>query len=606
MLFAGCLRAQLLSASKRGFLLGLRHKTHATSVYKEEARKLLLLNGAALVLAAFAGFGIYQGVTAESYIGPDEIYYAYYMKHTSGPFTQESYDWLEEQGEEFAPMLEVQRKVAAGELSSDAMLAFSSLQQKYSVYSRVINQNINYYLKEHPGAWLVYESGYKELFGFTGDADVQDAFLSSFVMIYLTDTVGLNPGIVGTLIAVSKLFDGITDIFFGSMIDKTHSKLGKARPWMLYGYIGCAITLVGIFAIPMGMSEFAKYAWFFICYSLLNAVFYTANNIAYSALTSLVTKNSAERVEMGSYRFMFAFATSLAIQSFTLLAVSALGDTAEAWRTVAIVYAIIGLIVNTLSVFSVKELPEEEFVDTTDKAEIEKDEKYGLVEAAKLLVSNKYYLMICVTYILQQIYGAMISMGTYYAAHILCDKNLFGVFSWAINIPLIIALVFTPTLVAKMHGMYKLNIGSYALATVARALVAVAGYTGTGDVKMMLLFTAIAALGQGPWQGDMNAVIASCSEYTWLTKHKRVDGTMYSCTSLGVKLGGGLGTAITGWLLAFSNYDKALAVQPESCINMLKLMYLVIPFVLDAIITFILSRMKVDEANDKIRAEMKN
>lgn len=120
---------------------------------------------------------------------------------------------------------------------------------------------------------------------------------------------------------------------------------------------------------------------------------------------------------MGSYRFMFAFATSLAIQSFTLLAVSALGDTAEAWRTVAIVYAIIGLIVNTLSVFSVKELPEEEFVDTTDKAEIEKDEKYGLVEAAKLLVSNKYYLMICVTYILQQIYGAMISMGTFYTAH---------------------------------------------------------------------------------------------------------------------------------------------------------------------------------------------
>ena len=155
---------------KARVLLGLRHKTHATSVYKEEARKLLLLNGAALVLAAFAGFGIYQGVTAESYIGPDEIYYAYYMKHTSGPFTQESYDWLEEQGEEFAPMLEVQRKVAAGELSSDAMLAFSSLQQKYSVYSRVINQNINYYLKEHPGAWLVYESGYKELFGFTGDA----------------------------------------------------------------------------------------------------------------------------------------------------------------------------------------------------------------------------------------------------------------------------------------------------------------------------------------------------------------------------------------------------------------------------------------------------
>ena len=90
------------------------------------------------------------------------------------------------------------------------------------------------------------------------------AFLSSFVMIYLTNTVGLNPGIVGTLIAVSKLLDGVTDIFFGSLIDKTHSKMGKARPWMLYGYIGCAITLVAIFAIPTNLGQFAQYAWFLI------------------------------------------------------------------------------------------------------------------------------------------------------------------------------------------------------------------------------------------------------------------------------------------------------------------------------------------------------
>ena len=428
------------------------------------------------------------------------------------------------------------------------------------------------------------------------------AFLSSFVMIYLTNTVGLNPGIVGTLIAVSKLLDGVTDIFFGSLIDKTHSKMGKARPWMLYGYIGCAITLVAIFAIPTNLGQFAQYAWFLIAYTLLNAVFYTANNIAYSALTALVTKNSAEQVEMGSWRFMFAFATSLLIQSITLGAVTALGGGAAGWRTVAIIYAIIGLLVNTLSVLSVKELPEGELVDTTDKKEIEQDEKYNLVQAAKLLAGNKYYMMICVTYILQQIYGAMISMGTYYATYILGNQNLFGVFSWAINIPLIIALVFTPTLVAKWNGMYKLNVMSYTLATISRALVAVAGYMGSGNVTLMLLFTAIAALGQGPWQGDMNAAIAACSEYTWLTKHKRVDGTMYSCTSLGVKLGGGLGTAITGWLLAASHFDRALAVQPESCISMLKIMYLVIPFALDAIITFILSRMKVEEANEKLRA----
>lgn len=82
--------------------------------------------------------------------------------------------------------------------------------------------------------------------------------------------------------------------------------------------------------------------------------------------------------------------------------------------------------------------------------------------------------------------------------------------------------------------MYKLNLRGYILAVIGRALLVVAGYLD--NVPLMMLFTAVAALGQGPWQGDMNVVIASCSEYTYLTQGKRVDGTMYSCTSLGVKI----------------------------------------------------------------------
>lgn len=420
------------------------------------------------------------------------------------------------------------------------------------------------------------------------------AFLSSFVMIYLTNTIGLSAGIVGTLIAVSKLFDGVTDVFFGSMIDKTKSRMGKARPWMLYGYIGCAVTLAAIFAIPVNMGETAQYAWFFIAYTLLNAVFYTANNIAYSALTALVTKNSRERVEMGSYRFIFAFSTSLVIQSVTIKFVSALGSGAAAWRTVAIIYAVIGLIVNTVSALSVKELPEEELNESGGTV----DEKYSLIEAAKLLFSNKFYIMICVTYILQQIYTAMINMGIYYMTYILLNENLYPVFSWAINIPLIIALIITPALVARWKGIYKLNLVGYAVGTLGRALVVVAGYLGS--VPLMLVFTAIAAFGMGPWQGDMNAVIANCSEYTYLTKHKRVDGTMYSCTSLGVKLGGGLGIAITGWLLEFSGFDGTAAVQSASCMNMLYFMYLWLPAIIALLMTLIMSRMNVEKANEEL------
>lgn len=425
------------------------------------------------------------------------------------------------------------------------------------------------------------------------------AFLSSFVMIYLTNSIGLNAGIVGTLIAVSKLFDGITDVFFGSMIDKTHTKMGKAKPWMLYGYIGCALALIGIFAVPVSLGKTAQYAWFFIAYTLLNAVFYTANNIAYSALTSLITKNSKERVQMGSYRFMFAFGTSLLIQTVTLKFVSVMGGGAEGWRAVAIIYAIIGLIVNTISALSVKELSEEELAEGEADAGQHEEEKYRLVDAFKLLIANKYYLMICGAYILQQIYNAMINVGVYFMTYVLFNENLYGVFSWCINIPQIIALVFTPMLVAKWKGMYKLNVTSYTIATIGRALVVVAGYLGS--VPLMLAFTALAALGQGPWQGDMNAVIASCSEYTWLTKGKRVDGTMYSCTSLGVKLGGGLGTAISGWLLAASGFDGMVAAQSASTINMLHVMYLWIPFFIDLVITLILSRLNVEKANKELK-----
>ena len=233
------------------------------------------------------------------------------------------------------------------------------------------------------------------------------AFLTSFMMVYLTDSVGLAAGVVGSLIAVSKLLDGFTDIFFGSMIDKTHSKMGKAKPWMLYGYIGCAITLVCCFAVPVSLGTTAKYTWFFISYTLLNGVFYTANNT---------------------------------------------------------------------------------------------------------------------------------------------------------------------TLVGKWKGMYKLNLRGYVLAVIGRALVVVAGYMG--NIPLMMAFTALAALGQGPWQGDMNAVIASCSEYTYLTQGKRIDGTMYSCTSLGVKIGGGIGTAVVGWMLEFSGYVGTKASQPQSALDMMQFMYL--------------------------------
>lgn len=428
------------------------------------------------------------------------------------------------------------------------------------------------------------------------------AFVSSFIMIYLTNSIGLNAGIIGSLIAVSKLFDGITDLFFGSMIDKTNSKMGKARPWMLGGFLGCSIALIALFAIPVKLGEFAKYTWFFISYVLLNAVFYTANNIAYSTLTALITKNGKERVQMGSIRFIFAFGTSLLIQTITVSAVEMFGGGAVGWRMIAIIYAIIGLIVNTISVFSVKELPAEELYDTSLQTEKEREEKYSFIEIVKLLATNKYYLIILVVDVLRQIYTALINMGIYFMTYVLGNEKLFGVFSWAINIPIIIGLSITPMIVAKMKDQYKVNASGYVISAIGRTLVVVAGYMG--NLPLMLISTGIASFGMSAFQGGLNALIVQCSEYTYLKTHKRIDGSMYSCTSFGLKIGGGIGTAIVGWLLAYSGFDGSLSVQSQSCIDMLHIMYLWIPMVINIIIAILLMRLDVEKENERLRANV--
>ena len=426
------------------------------------------------------------------------------------------------------------------------------------------------------------------------------AFLSTFMMFYLTDTVGMNVGIVGILMAVSKLLDAITDLLFGNLLDRTSTRMGRARPWMLLGYIGCAVMLAAIFMIPDQWGDIAKYAYFFITYTLLNAVFYTVNNIAYATLTALITKNTSERVQLGSIRYVFAFAATMLIQTFTMDLVTSFGSGAQGWRMVALIYAVIGLVVNTISCLCVRELPEEDLYKT-DLMEYPQPEKpCSLFDSFSLLFSNKYYLMICVIYLFSQLCQSSLNMGVYYMKYVLGNEDLLKTFSLYTNIPLILGLIVTPIFIKKLRGMYKLNLVGYAIASMGRLGMMICAYLGS--IPMMLAFTAISAIGTSPMQGGFNALIASCSEYTFLTKGRRIDGTMYSCSSFGIKVGASIGTAAAGWLMAVAGYAENAAVQTSSTISLLHILYLWIPIILNIGITLILSRLDVEKANEQTLA----
>lgn len=427
--------------------------------------------------------------------------------------------------------------------------------------------------------------------------------VSSFVLLYLSDTMGLNTGIIGTLMMVSKLLDGISDVIFGNLIDRTKSKLGKARPWMLYAQIGVSLCLVLLFSIPGGMSETAQYAYFFAFYTALNAIFYTANGIAYSALSALITRNKNERVQLGSIRFMFAVVTNIVMGFAVTGAVDAFGGGAAGWRMVAVICGVIGLVVNTISCLCVKELPEEgsasAAVEDTQKP---KDDKIGFVESLKLLMSNKYYILIVAIYI---VYYFMSNLTTgsaiYFMKHVLGNGSLLGLFSMMKMFPVIIALIFTPILVKKTGSMQKVNFWGYVISDILGIFLII--FAMQKNLPMMLLFMFLKGTFAGTMSGTLNALIAEISGYTYRTKGVHIDGMMFSCSSLGVKVGGGIGTAAVGWLLHAAGYAGKAATQTAAATNMIFSMYITIPVILGVVITILLGLMKVEKENKRIDME---
>ncbi|MCD7738310.1 MAG: glycoside-pentoside-hexuronide (GPH):cation symporter [Lachnospiraceae bacterium] len=449
-----------------------------------------------------------------------------------------------------------------------------------------------------------YLKWYNKLVYGAGDlaSNTSYGLVSSFVLLYLSDTMGLDTGIIGTLMLVSKIFDGISDVIFGNLIDHTKSKLGKARPWMLYGQIGVSLCLVLLFSIPQGIGQTAQYAFFFAFYTALNAVFYTANGIAYSALSALITHNKNERVQLGSFRFMFAVVTNIVMGFSVTMGVEAFGGGATGWRMVAIICAVIGLIVNTISCLSVKELPED--ADTEKAADTEKvqDDNIGFTESVKLLLCNKYYILIVSIYIVYYFMSNLTTgSGIYFMQNVLGDGSLLGMFSMMKMFPVIIALIFTPILVNKLKSMQKINFWGYLISDIFGLVLIY--FASQRNVAMMLLFMFIKGIFAGTLTGTLNALIAEIAGYTYRTKGVHIDGMMFSCSSLGVKVGGGLGTAAVGWLLKLGGYIGTAATQTEGAINMIFNLYITFPVILGVVITVLLAFLNVEKENQKIDSE---
>lgn len=190
--------------------------------------------------------------------------------------------------------------------------------------------------------------------------------------------------------------------------------------------------------------------------------------------------------------------------------------------------------------------------------------------------------------------GVTQTVGIYYMTYIFNDASLLGIFTLSTLFPMIVVLAITPSLVKK-SSMYKvINLG-YDGAIVFRGLFMIVAFIA--NKPLMLLCLLLNGLCTGPLVGSLNALISESSDYTYRTKGKRLDATMFSCSSFGIKVGGGIGTALAGWLLAAGNFDGSAIVQASSALTMIKVSYAVVPFIVVVLMKILLKALKVEKAN---------
>lgn len=421
-------------------------------------------------------------------------------------------------------------------------------------------------------------------------------FTAGFIMLYCTNLLGIDSLVVGTLMMVSKALDGITDLFMGRIIDMTHSKMGKARFWLFVSTFPLVFTLILLFNTPSAFSDNAKYVWVFIMYTLMGAVFYTMSNIAYSTLTALVTKNAKDRVAMGSFRFIFAYAAVILINTYTSKLVEYFGGGQAGWRAVSILYGIICFCALMVPVIFLRELPEEQLNDGK-KADSRKKE--GFFSGFGILLKNKYFYLILAYYLgLYFAQGIQSGLGVYFMTYNMNNASLLGIISMCTAIPTILMLLVVPMLTGKF-GVRNVAMVGGAISVCGAIINLIGGNLGLFPV--MMLGTVIVALGHAPATGSLNALAAAADDYSELKFGRRVTGTIYSCSSIGIKVGTGIGTAVVGFLLAAGHFDGKAATQTAQALSTIKAGYLAGPMISTIIATIVFTFMTVEKENKKLR-----
>lgn len=422
----------------------------------------------------------------------------------------------------------------------------------------------------------------KEKVGYAlGDTAANIAWrtIGPFLPIFYTDVFGLGTAAVATLLLVIRLGDGITDIVMGTIADRTKSKWGKFRPWLLWTALPFGVALVLQFTTP-NISLTGKIIWAYGT-SILYTLLYTANNVPYSALMGVMTDDIKQRTELSSYRFFGAYLGGVIATIGVISLVDFLGNGDET-RGYQYTMYVMAFILASFSLIT--------FWATRERVPVLKEGASKIKDDLKDLISNKAWLILLfigfvfVTYnIIKQ------SSAMYYFTHYVDDSNnVFGVLSnWggsnglaglyllSLLVISMISTFFAPFL-TNLFGKVRLFI----LALVFSAATAAAMYWLEADsIRAIFTLGIISEFGAGLTPILFFAMLGDAADYSEYKNGRRATGLIFSAGTFAMKFGSGVAGAITLAILNIYSYDGQATVKTAEMLEGIKLNMSIVPAV---------------------------
>ena len=389
------------------------------------------------------------------------------------------------------------------------------------------------------------------------------ALMMNFIMFYYTDIFGITAAAAGTMLLFARSTDGIVDFLIGAVADRTNTRWGRFRPYLIWMCLPLAIAFVLTFTTP-GWSDSNKLVYAWITYNLL-MLSYSIINIPYGALSGVMTDDPLERTSLNSYRMAFAQAGGIVANSSFLWLVTAFGrgdQAAGAQRTVILFSVIaVGLFLVT-------------FFTTRERIHPPPAQQTRLRDDVKTLFANRHWLVMFIGGITNITFAVVRGTGgIYYLKNYLrWDEGRIAVYFLIGGLAMILGAMLTRFAV-KAVGKKASFVGSMLLV----ALTAIPFYwIQPHQTALVFTFQILGMIVSGINATLFWALVADTADFSEWKFGVRTTGIIFSATTCAQKAGMGLGAAFAGWLLGRFGYVPN-AVQSASSIQGILLLTSLIP-----------------------------